>query len=370
MRTNKDNGQSGAIIIEATVALTTFMFAIVSILFVSHICYAQAKIGTVINGVAKDLSEFSYIYSLTGLAEKHSKLSSDGAQAKQGLDSVVDNLSDITTALNNLGDLGSSLAGDKEMQNSMLSLIGNEAANKAQSLVTGQVAKMLAKGRLSGTKSDCETVLKKLGVYKTRGSYLDSIDFNDSVFCVNGSSEIKVVASYTVKLITLLDVDITYDIVQCAATKAWGAASKSNEEIAEAIEQDKADEETSKENDETTEPEETTKQKTNSEIASECTKNGSSTQVMLDSVSEANLYNMSYLDISSAKKQASDNNCDVSYVVEEFMKQQSAQGKEFFINSDPKKVSDSVLKQQILWLQDQGYSFEKNNQGFWKAVKN
>ena len=63
MRTNKDNGQSGAIIIEATVALTTFMFAIVSILFVSHICYAQAKIGTVINGVAKDLSEISYRYS-------------------------------------------------------------------------------------------------------------------------------------------------------------------------------------------------------------------------------------------------------------------------------------------------------------------
>ena len=61
--------ESGAIIIEATIALTTFMFAIVSILFVAHICYAQAKIGTVIDGVAKDLSEFSYVYSLTGLAD-------------------------------------------------------------------------------------------------------------------------------------------------------------------------------------------------------------------------------------------------------------------------------------------------------------
>ena len=55
MRKRQNEKESGAIIIEATIALTTFMFAIVSILFVAHICYAQAKIGTVIDGVAKDL---------------------------------------------------------------------------------------------------------------------------------------------------------------------------------------------------------------------------------------------------------------------------------------------------------------------------
>lgn len=225
------NRQSGAIIVEATLSLTTFMFTIVMILFVTHICYAQAKIGTVIDGVAKDLSQVSYIYSLTGLADKHSQLSSDAAQATQGLDDVVANLTDVTSTLGNLKEVGSSLLNDSEMQNSMLSLLANEGVNKLESILTATLAKQLAKERLSGVDSDCEAVLKNLGIENTRGTYLDSIDFSDSVFCVNGSAEIKVVARYSVKLIQLLNIDITFDIVQCAATKAWGAASKSDAEV-------------------------------------------------------------------------------------------------------------------------------------------
>lgn len=128
MRKNKEN-EKGAIIIEATIALTTFMFAIVSILFAAHICYAQAKIGMVIDGVAKDLSEFSYVYSLTGLADKQSKLNADVAQASNSIDNVVENLDDITGTLGNLKELGSSLINDSEMQSSMMALIKNEAAN-------------------------------------------------------------------------------------------------------------------------------------------------------------------------------------------------------------------------------------------------
>ncbi len=376
MVTKNKNKQSGAIIIEATIALTTFMFAIVSILFVSHICYAQAKIGTVINGVAKDLSEFSYIYSLTGLAEKHSQLSSDGAQAKEGLDSVIGNLDDLSTALGNLKEVGSSLANDEDMQNSMLSLLGNEAANKASSIATGLITKSFAESRLSGTNSDCETVLKRLGVHKTRGTYLDSIDFYDSVFCVNGSSEIKVVARYSLKLITLLNVDITYDICQCAATKAWGAASKDTEKIASEIAEENNNENNDdkpEDNEEVTE-ETTQKLKTDAEIASECTINPSAPQTLLGSgsslIADANKFNMSYLDVYSVKTESHENNADIDYVTDEFMGQQSSQGKEFFLNRDPRKVSDSVTKSQILWLQDHGYTFVKNTStGLWKAVK-
>ena len=102
MKKNKQNKECGAVIIEATIALTTFMFAIVSVLFVAHICYAQAKIGTVIDGVAKDLSEFSYVYSLTGFAKKQSRLNADGAQAQQSIDNVVDNLDNVNITHRNV----------------------------------------------------------------------------------------------------------------------------------------------------------------------------------------------------------------------------------------------------------------------------
>ena len=364
MRTNKKERESGAIIIEATIALTTFMFAIVSILFVAHICYAQAKIGTVIDGVAKDLSEFSYIYSLTGLADKQSKLSSEASQATESIDNVVDNLDDITGTLGNLKQLGSSLLNDSEMQSSMMALIKNEAANKVESLATAMVVKQFAKGRLSGTSADCETVLKRLGVEKKSSTYLGSIDFGDSVFCVNGSSEIKVVARYSVKLITLLNIDITYDICQCASTKAWGAAKKTDEQVAE----DPADTDESSKEEETEETKPEENQKTVDDIAKECTKNSSSDKVMLGTggqlISDAELIGATYFVMDDGYA----GNYDQWEIQKKFLEQNS--GKTFYINTDPSKVTDSQLKQQIIWLQDQGYTFKKNALGYWEAVKN
>lgn len=364
MRKRQNEKESGAIIIEATIALTTFMFAIVSILFVAHICYAQAKIGTVIDGVAKDLSEFSYVYSLTGLADKQSKLSSEASKANESIDNVVDNLDDVTGTLGNLKDLGSSLINDSEMQSSMMALIKNEAANKAESLATSLVVKQFAKGRLSGTSADCETVLKRLGVEKKAGTYLGSIDFGDSVFCVNGSAEIKVVARYSVKLIRLLNVDITFDICQCASTKAWGAAKKTDEEVAKGND---SSEETSKPDETTSETQPEEPQKSLDDYAKEYTKNSSSDKVMLGSgtklVSDAEHIGATYFVMGTDY----DGNYDSWEIQKRFLEQNKS--KTFYINTDPNKVTDSTLKKQILWLQDQGYSFKKNALGYWEATR-
>lgn len=369
MKKNKQNKECGAVIIEATIALTTFMFAIISVLFVAHICYAQAKIGTVIDGVAKDLSEFSYVYSLTGLADKQSKLNADGAQAYQSIDNVVDNLDDVTGTLGNLKDFGSSLINDSEMQSSMFSLLENEAANKLESMATALVVKQFAKGRLSGTTADCETVLKRLGVEKTSGTYLGSIDFGDSVFCVNGSAEIKVVARYSVKLIKLLNVDITFDICQCASTKAWGAAAKTDDEVAgdsdDTDETSPTEDTTQDTTAETTVPE--TTQKSLDDIAREYTHNSSSNKVMIGSgnalVSDAESIGATYFVMGNDYN----GNYDERTIRKKFLEQNA--GKQFYINTDPDKTTDTNVKQAVLWLQSQGYSFKKNALGYWEAVK-
>lgn len=381
----KQDRQSGAVIIEATIALTTFMFAIVTILFVSHICYAQSKIGTVIDGVAKDLSEFSYIYSLTGLADKQSKLSSEAGQAKESLDNVVDNLSDVTDTLGNLKELGSSLINDSEMRSSMMSLLKNEAANKAESLATAFLVKHFAKGRLAGTSGDCEIVLKRLGVENTHGTYLDSLDFGDSVFCVNGSSEIKVVARYSVKLITLLNIDIDFDIVQCAATKAWGAAKKADAEVADSSGGDGSSEDETKpdeEETETTEPTEPTEPtiKSPEEYAKDATQNDDAPQVMLGKyensvqgqsyIMTAIEFNATYFDLADYDEIKAATSEDYMWNINKaFLEQQYAQGKQFLLTDDPSKATGSY-KKEILWLQDKGYSFEYDaGTGIWKAVK-
>lgn len=368
MDKNKQNKESGAVVIEATIALTTFMFAIISILFVAHICYAQAKIGTVIDGVAKDLSEFSYVYSLTGLADKHSKLSAEGAKATRTIDNVVDNLDDVTGTLKNVTELGSSLINDSDMQSSMIALIKDQTANKLESMATAKFVKHFAKGRLSGTSADCETVLKRLGVEKTSGSYLGSIDFGDSVFCVNGSAEIKVVARYSVKIIKLLNVDITFDICQCASTKAWGAAKKADEEVAG--DSDNTDETsptdaTQESTAETTVPE--TTQKSLDDIVRDYTHNASSNKVMIGYgnglIEDAEHIGATYFVMGSDYN----GNYDERTIRNKFLEQNK--GKQFYFNSDPDKTMDTNVKQAALWLQSQGYSFKKNPLGYWEAVK-
>ena len=44
-------------------------------------------------------------------------------------------------------------------------------------------------------------------------------------------------------------------------------------------------------------------------------------------------------------------------------------GKQFYINTDPDKTTDTNVKQAVLWLQGQGYTFKKNALGYWEAVK-
>lgn len=362
----KKEKQKGAIIIEATIALTTFMFAIVTVLFVSKICYTQAKMGTFIDGVAKDLSEFSYIYSLTGLADKHSKLSAGASQATKEMDDVVDNLDNVFTALSELADLGSSLINDEGMQNSMLDFLKNEGANKIESLITAQIVRAFAEKRLAGVNGvNCETVLKRYGIKNTRGSYLDSIDFDDSVFCVNGSAEIKVVARYTVKLITLLNVDIDYNIVQCAATKAWAAAKKADSEVVK-------EEETTKEN---TSQEETTTQeplKTSDEYAQDALKNPGNPQIILgeNSKSLAELYHTSYFELDNYDEILSRTDADfMREIREKFLQQQLDQGKEFLFSEDPNTATGDV-GEAASWLLSHGYHFVLDATGLWRAEPN
>ena len=49
--------ENGAIIVEATLVLPFFMFAIITVLSIVNISFAQAKIGTALNETAKEISQ-------------------------------------------------------------------------------------------------------------------------------------------------------------------------------------------------------------------------------------------------------------------------------------------------------------------------
>ena len=62
--------EDGAIIIEATLSLSFFMFFIVTVLTIVNICYVQSKMSIAINETAKEISQYSYLYGLTAVEDR------------------------------------------------------------------------------------------------------------------------------------------------------------------------------------------------------------------------------------------------------------------------------------------------------------
>lgn len=64
MGQQKNRGERGVIVIEATISLTAFMFALVMIMSMINICIVQARVSNAINLTAKELSQYSYYIGL------------------------------------------------------------------------------------------------------------------------------------------------------------------------------------------------------------------------------------------------------------------------------------------------------------------
>lgn len=95
---NKLKKESGSVTIEATISLSSFMFAIVTILTIVNICVVQAKMSYAINTTAKEISQYSYLYSLTGLNNSQDMLYKAGVEGTKDVTTgrVLPNLCNIT----------------------------------------------------------------------------------------------------------------------------------------------------------------------------------------------------------------------------------------------------------------------------------
>lgn len=156
----KQKNEEGAIVIDATISLTTFMFLITLILAITNICLAQAKIGTMVNGIAKDISSYSYLYSMTGLNSWEQGVSSGGDKARGDLDQIF---SDTTTTYEKIGTIRDNI-GDKEFWQSLKNLFIEQAWNAGKSEALNLVCREIAKDRMAVSGQDADSYLKALGI--------------------------------------------------------------------------------------------------------------------------------------------------------------------------------------------------------------
>ena len=210
--------ERGSVTIEAIISLSAFMFAIVTMMTIVNICIVQAKIAYAINTTAKEISQYSYLYALTGINDREGEVAESGRVQTQDLQNVltktneafneiqnlgsstapqsVNDIDDILSAwddvkggVNNVMDAGSSIKSSieniakdpKSLMFGIAKIGATETFDLFKSrLIAAPLAKVMCKKHLVDEKDgDVDAYLKKLGVIpNSSGSYIDGLDFS------------------------------------------------------------------------------------------------------------------------------------------------------------------------------------------------
>lgn len=257
---HKLKNERGLITVEATISLTAFMFALITVLTIINICIVQAKMSCAINATAKEISQYSYLYSLTGLNESHKDLVEEGKKDTEGVTKILKDINEVFNEVENLGQTGKQtpenieeildawpdLSGSmdsigekgksiyseiediaKDPKNLMFGIVkmaASEGFDLVKSrLIAAPLSKALVQKHLVNDEDgNVNAYLKSLGVVPSAtGSYIDGLDFSHSQFFPKGSSEIKVCVEYDVKVIALLPIDFSFHFTQTAVTHGW-----------------------------------------------------------------------------------------------------------------------------------------------------
>jgi len=256
----KKDKESGAIVVEATIALTTFVFALVMILGIVNIAYAQAKIGGALNSATKEISQYSYLYFKLGvdnlerkLGEGSEEYEQDAKDTMSGINTMIGAFADTEDSINNLSETDiESFGGDVEAimnnidasceavedQSELISQLADKISEDPRGYAIGMgkmalsqldehvkvifaqaMAKAFMKKNLkSYSDQDPRIFLNRLNVVDN----LDGLSFKGSYLMPKGSNSIQLVCSYEVEVMKLLDLDFAFKIKQCAKTNAWG----------------------------------------------------------------------------------------------------------------------------------------------------
>lgn len=251
---NYKRNEQGAVAVEATLSLSFFMFMIVTLLSFVNLCTAQATIGAALNETAKEISQYTYFYSLSGLNEIQSESIGETEETRADVDTIVANVADSLQELKGLAnqerspeDTADSLgeawgnvdAVIQKIQTSddpsewvmgVIRIGANEGYEMLKGQLAGALTKQLMKKHLTNEAGqNCDAYLKHLGV----ADGIDGLDCSNSALFVYGTDDIILNCRYELKVIQLFHLDITYSISQNAYTKVWGGKAlfrKSEEE--------------------------------------------------------------------------------------------------------------------------------------------
>ena len=278
----KAKSEDGSVSIEATLSLTAFLFAFIMIYSIISLCRAQAKMQIALNNTAQEISQYSYLYGMTGLDESLKKFHDKADETKSDVNKLVGNVADVFDSIQqvgkdaqslsdtpsiNIGNIDSLLdkcegyandinnavgsvqsvqaqieamaSNPQELMFGMARLVVSETMTVAVSrFIAAPVTRALIQKHLKRSATDtADAFCRSVGIV---GGF-NGIDFTHSTLFPKASEEITLIAAYKVRLLQLLPIKTELSITQSASTKGWlhGDGTANN---AENLVQVKADE--------------------------------------------------------------------------------------------------------------------------------
>lgn len=243
----KDN-ERGAIVVEATISLTAFVFAIFTILTLVNVYYIQAKMSVALNAASKEISQYSYLYYALGINEYDADLSEGTEDSKKtaedtidGVGSMLDSLSGAQNSIDtgDFDQLVASIESGVTSVDSLVTMYADKLADDPKGFILG-MGKMAASELKEEVKVVLGQVLAKTFMQKNLMAHKDDdadaflkryrvvngmagLDFDYTTLMAYGTSnQIQLCVTYDVSVIKLLNVDFTFTFRQVAKTNAWG----------------------------------------------------------------------------------------------------------------------------------------------------
>ena len=208
-------GQRGAVIVEASLVLPFFMFAMYTMLTIIQITYTQARMAVALDSATKQVSEYIHVYFALGLDETFngqngmsSDLANDVGDFLQGMGSKLGTIDEELGQY--VDEAGNALHGD-----SLVAMI--------QDLGGSVLVQQIMKGRMTdgpGDTAEAFMARNRIKNMNMAGSKFLEAGENSS------GKDIFMRVNYEIGVVQLFKIDVTFRMSHCAYTQAWAGGGE------------------------------------------------------------------------------------------------------------------------------------------------
>lgn len=234
----KKRKEKGSLTVETALFLTLFIVFFVSMMNLVNVIRAQSVLQYAVDQTAKEISQYSYIFTKTGVVAASNRTYVKAKGFTDDVNSIANDVTQISGAISEgatTGDIASSMATITDASQNMsdtlegyfqnpesifagvLAVGKNQIQGAAKTAVIGGITRSRLKTHLAANGSGPDERLRKMGVVNG----INGIDFSESEWFSSGNQDLIIVAKYKMKIkYMFMEVELP-EFRVCAATRIW-----------------------------------------------------------------------------------------------------------------------------------------------------